>query len=57
MKLHKIIIRALFVISLVAIFAIPGGVDSGTLGLVPCIWLELLAIGTMVICGKAVAND
>lgn len=57
MKLHKIIIRALFVISLVAIIAIPGGVDSGTLGLVPCIWLELLAMTTMVICGKAVAND
>lgn len=57
MKLHKIIIRALFVISLLAIIAIPGGVDSGTLGLVPCIWLELVAMGTMVICGKAVAND
>lgn len=57
MKLHKIIIRALFVISLLAIIAIPGGVDSGTLGLVPCIWLELLAMGTMLICGKLVEHD
>lgn len=57
MKLHKIIIRALFVISLLAIIAIPGGVDSGTLGLVPCVWLELLAMGTMLICGKLVEHD